>query len=520
MHTLTHFLPFRHRCTRRLPQPPIQATVRPAGFNRQICIRIVAAISLIPIIAWAADPQASPAPRQIELAKVPEGAKRLTIPLTVSDPDAQGFSNRRYIGMQPNEILQPLDSVPQALSNAYTAGKNFAFEFATLPDGTRFIVLLGKFDSMKNLTRNQFEIWHARIYKFSQGDNSEPELLREGFQTPGGEVTFPLTVPIPDIGTNHVDTAQLEVGYSINGTPNNEPMVYSRRNLALTLSGTQITEEGQLTVTAAVPETFKVSPETSLTLSFHPLEPGLPDHIASGTARDLITLGSARIAVVSMASDFSSVTLAVVAGSLKETFQESVAVGADMPPFSQVDLVNRRTVTREDVLATARTNSGVVFIFGDLAPAGGRYNSRYVPPNVNRDSATLPLPVSEIAGQLAISTDPPPLLVIVTRQIGIDFLYGDLRNKTPDYLLITDYVDPLQTSFQLTQPGSPPFYRPRDSNPQEPSLRQVFDLPDKALPIVAVDNSGKVVYVRVDAQNTFLASLAEARAAIAAKTQR
>jgi hypothetical protein len=128
--------------------------------------------------------------------------------------------------------------------------------------------------------------------------------------------------------------------------------------------------------------------------------------------------------------------------------------------------------------------------------------------------SVLPLPAVEVAQQLGLEMQPKPLVVFVTRQIGLDFLYGELRNKTPDYFILSDFADPLRTTFRPPQPNPGGWYSPPYSGAREPSLRQMFNLPERTLSIAAFDAAGKVVYVKADATAEFLPSLAEARRAM------
>jgi hypothetical protein len=172
------------------------------------------------------------------------------------------------------------------------------------------------------------------------------------------------------------------------------------------VTGSQVRPEGKLTLTVTVPDTVTVTPDTQVTLRFEPLQPGLPEHNAAGKLTDILTLGAACFIVTALEPDFASTTIAIVAGSLEESMKQQLEAGAQMPPFAQVDLVTRESVTREEVLDRAQDNAGVVFVFGDLAMDGGRYGNRMMPPTYGRvETATLPLPAGEILEQLGAGTD-------------------------------------------------------------------------------------------------------------------
>ena len=451
----------------------------------------------------------------VSFLQAPEGAKRISIGLAVLEnagPRQQG-----YLVQRSPTPLEEVASVPPQIADALKGAEFSAYEFGALPDGTRYLVALHENKSIKFLNRHEPGMWYARIYRVTSESDGVPELLREGFQSPGNDVTIPVELPLPGIGLNKVKSLRTEIGYSINGMQNSKPQLFSGRGSMLQLTGSHAGPNGKLTLTVTVPESMTVTAETQVSLQFQPLEPGLPEHTASGKVTDYLTLGAARFIITALEPDFSSATLAVVSGSLEQTLKQQIALGARMPAFSQVDLVARKTVTREAVLTKALDSAGVVFVFGDLPVDGGRFPNRMMGPSgVRGDRTSLPLPAAEIVEQLGVEVQPKPLVVLVTRQIGIDFLYEDLRNKIPDYLVLTDFADPLRTTFRLPQstPGGGWYGPSYPGGAEEPSLRQLFNFPAHALSIAAFDRQGKVVYVKTDAAGTFLPSLAEARSAL------
>ena len=321
-----------------------------------------------------------------------------------------------------------------------------------------------------------------------------------------------MELEVPGIGATRLKKVRTEIGYSINSYQNGRPQVFSGRGAPIQVSGSEITSEGKLTVTVTVPDEMTVTRDTQVSLRFEPTASGLAERTGFGKIDEFLTVGSARFVVTGLEPDFSKVTLAVVAGSLEQTVREQLQLGAQMPLFAQVDLITRNVVTREGLLATAKRSAPIIFIFGDLASSAGR--NPYGPPPGQGMNMTLPLPTSEITEQVRLEMQPKPIVVFVTRQIGLDFLYSDLRNKPPDYLVLSDFADPLRTTFRLPQSNPGRWYGPSYTNVRDPSLRQLFNLPERTLAIVAFDPSGKVVYVKADATADFLSSLAEARRAI------
>jgi hypothetical protein len=446
----------------------------------------------------------------VTFAQVPEGAKVIKFRLAVAENT--GPRHQGYLSQRSPQALEEVSSLPPAIAQTY-AGKGFtAFVIAALPNGTQYLAVLNEDKSLKFLNREDSTMYYARIYRVTPGSDAKPELLREGFQSPGNDVVLPAELEFPAIGANKVKSLRTEIGYSFQGQQNGNPQVYSGRGSTLTVTGSQLTPEGKLTLSVTVPDEMTVTSETQVTLRFEPMIPGLPDRTAAGKITDFLTLGAGRFVVSELAPDFSSANLALVAGSLEQTIKQQLQLGTQMPPFSQVELVSRKATTREEVLTRAKTAGGVVFIFGDLPSPGPRYGGGYMPSSVGGGNMNLPLPTTEVAEQFGLGLQRKPLVVFVTRQISIEFLYQDLRNKTPDYLILTDYADPLRTSFRVPQ-NVGGYYGPSYPMGQDPSLRQLFNLSDR-LAIVAFDSTGKVVYVKADAGSSFLSSVAEARTAL------
>ncbi len=444
--------------------------------------------------------------------QAPPGAQLVTFSLAVSESASPRPSG--YLVQRSNQAAEESASVPASIAQGYEGKEFSAFQIAELPNGTRYLAVLNEDKNLKFLNRSDFPMCYARIYKITRGGDAKPELLREGYQSQGNDVTVPVEIELPGIGSTKLKTLHTELGYSFQGFQNGKPQVYVGRGAGIQVAGSQVLQQGKLTLNVTVPDEMTVSPDTQVTLRFAPLQPGLPERTASGKVTDFLTLGTARFVVTELASDFASATLAIVAGSLEETLKQQLQLGAELPPFSQVELVSRRTCTREQLLERARNAGGVVFIFGDLASTGGRSGPPYYPPSYGGPATSvLPMPAGEIVEQLELERKSKPVVVFVTRQISIEFLYQELRNKTPDYLVLTDYADPLRTSFRLPQgPGG--YYGPSyPGAANEPSLRQLFNLPER-LAIAAFDRSGKVIYVKADAGSEFLRSIAEARTAL------
>ncbi len=456
-----------------------------------------------PFLAVGAEPAAA----GVNFVKTPEGARSISI--TLNAVETGGARPQGYLAQRSPEPATETASLPPAIAESYTGKEFVAYDIARLPDGTRYLVVFNEDKSVRFLSRNEANMWYARVYRVGPGSDAKPEIVREGFQSSGNDVLVPVEIELPGIGATKLQKVRTEIGYSFSGFNNSKPQIYTGRGAGLQVAGSRVEKEGKLTMTVSVPEDLKITGDTQVTLRFEPITPGLPERTAAAKLTDFLTLGAARFVVTGMAPDFSQASLAIVAGSLEETLKQQLQLGAQMPPFSQVDLVSRKSVTREEVLGKAKGGAPVFFVFGDLPVPRSQFGPSYP---IGGGTASLPLPPAEIADQLGLELSPKPVVVFVTRQIGIDFLYGDLRNKTPDYFVLADFADPLRTTFRAPQAG-PGYYPAPYPGSREPSLRQLFNLPERTLSIAAFDGSGKVVYVKADAANEFLPAIAEARAA-------
>lgn len=465
-------------------------------------------LAAVPVCAQVATTTNPPAVAGYQFPSAPEGARTLTLPLATVD--AVGRNQPGYIEQRSSTQLKPLDVLPEGLAELNAGKESFAYEIATLADGTRYLAVLNVAD-VKILNRNTSELWYARFAKVAPGEKSKAEVVREGYLTSGGDATIPVQLTFPPLGTDQLTTRFGEVGFSWNGTSNREPMIYTSRGSALRVSGSQLFNEGKLTATVTVPEDYKVSASTAVSLKFEPLTPGLPERTASGELKDLMTLGTARFVVTGLAPDFSSINLAIVASSLEETLKQQIQLGQQMPAFAQVDLLTRTTLTKESLLGQAAGGPGIVMVFGNL-PVPGTPNFGNIP----MQRTLLPVPPAEVASLLGADMPTKPVVVVVTREVSIEMLYSTLRNTTPPYTLLTDFVDPLRTTFRQPQNMGGYYGGGWSSASPDATLRQLLNLPADTTSVAAFDPTGKVVYVRADASEGFLTALAEAREALKA----
>jgi hypothetical protein len=439
----------------------------------------------------------------IVIAQAPENARRIVFQLT----PLQNNPNSRQNGSQPLEEVAPPNN---AIARDFTNKESFTFQFFALKNNTRYFVTMSQDTKFKSLSRedSSSSLWYGRAYRQAPETSSKPELLREGCLRMGNDVLFPVEVELPGIGATKLTSTRLDVGFSFNGMQNGKPMLYARsQGLGVQLGGFQVLPEGKLSITLTVPEELVPGPQTPVSLRFDPLSPGFPERVAASAAGDFLTLGTARFIVSEIASDFSTATVAVLAGNLDQIAKDQTEMVSTLPPFSQIELLTRASITRETLLERAKTASGIVIIFGDIGGVS-RNNGPMGAANI-----LLPLPPTDIATQLQVDPKRKPVVVFVTRQLTGEFLYQDLRNKTPDFLVLTDYSDPLKTALRSSQyPGG---YYSSNYGIQDVTLRQLFNLPER-LNIAAFDRNGKVAYVKSDATKDFLVSLAEARDALKA----
>ena len=216
----------------------------------------------------------------IGLVQVVEGAKTITIDLAASEN--AGPRQTGYLMQRSSEPLAEVTGLPPAITEQYSGKEFSAYEIAVLPDRTRYLVVLNEDKSLKFLNRNASGMCYARIYRLGAERSSKPEILREGFQSYGNDVTVPLEIPLTGIGATKLKQVRTEIGYSVSSYQDGKFQVYGGRGAALQVSGSQVSQEGKLTLTVTVPEAMTVTPETQVSLRFEPMAPGLPERTASG----------------------------------------------------------------------------------------------------------------------------------------------------------------------------------------------------------------------------------------------
>src|SRR5512138_110344 len=142
--------------------------------------------AILPLMVRAGGEDKPPASGEVRFAQAPEGAKILTIPLTVLE--AAGARPQGYLTQRSPQPAEPITSLPPAIAATYTGKEWVAFEILRIADGTRYLGVLSEDKSIKFLNRQESSMWYARVYRVGTASDAKPEVLKEGFQSSGNDV--------------------------------------------------------------------------------------------------------------------------------------------------------------------------------------------------------------------------------------------------------------------------------------------------------------------------------------------
>lgn len=425
----------------------------------------------------------------IAIQGVPASATRIKITLAPEGNSAGPQGYYRYGQVTSyRERQSMLDKIPAEVSSLLKNKDAFVFQLGEFPGGTTYYAAVSPDNSVNRLDRDASQLWYIQMICASEG---KAEVVKEGVAM-NSDVRVPVRVTLPKVGVNPF-TFDSSIGLQISGSSNGRPTVQATRGVAPVLQGSHVLEVGKLNVSVTLDDESNYTTASTITLNFSPFKVGLPDRSASGKPTDILTLGGARLAATEMAADFSSITLAVLDGSLEEDAAQQLALGAEMPNFSQIDLLARKPVTRADVLEQAREEgTATVFVFGDF-----RVDPRnYMPPQ--QTTGYLPVGADQITSLLLAEVPQKPAVYFVVREISMEDYFGKYAADELPYHLVADYTDPLRTTFRM--PPSPyggygGFSGGNPSGDASMTLRQLFNLPEGTCSLVAFDASGKVIHV-------------------------
>lgn len=435
---------------------------------------------------------------------VPKEAERITVPLQAT---ATGNS---YSG-QSTQVSS--GEIPEDYKSLAESGKFTTYFDLGAPDGeSRYFGLARNADAPKTLSRfNNNEVLYMAVFRVDTATSAAPEKLLEGSIGMGNQMEIPSRSRNHHLGKN-----QLPVGgayqFSINGRSGSGFSGYVQRAYNVTLQGGSIAQGSKYNVTVNPLNDLKPNANQQILLKVEPLEPNVSPRSATLPMGDVIQLFSSKLVVEKVAADYSEIVLAAVQGSFGKIAEEQAARLSKMPSFLQVELFDRKPMSGEDVLAAAKGRA-TVMIFGEL-PAAASPNFSYQPagsPNLQVDERTL-------ISLLGRGAERAPQVVFVVRQIDLKALYDQYLGQRPDFLVLADFVDPLQTTFRTpanTMQGG--IYYGAGSQAR-PSLRDSFGLPEGKISVVVFDASGRVVYLKPDVGGDIRTVINDIAGAAAAST--
>lgn len=438
-------------------------------------------------------------------ANVPPDAPRVTIALTGATARDQHSG-----GPQSRQIAS--EAIPPALSrHAEPAGFRFYMDLGNDPGGRQHHLLGRPADELNFLSSSGSRTTplEVLVLRQSKPGTTDYEPVTSGLLTIGTQNEIPFSYPAPrPLGTNALSEISGVLSFSISGSSGNQYNGHLTSRTGLSFSGSTFLSNSKLTVSLNPVTDLTPGLEQQVRLTLEPHSPDVPSRNATGKASELLTLGPAKLAVESIASDFSRITLAAVHGELAQAeSEEAVAVPA-LPAISQVELFDRRTLSSNDLLAPARESGWLVLVFGEFKGEGHPgYSSG------PQASANLNLPARAIQSIVNQDLATPPALAFVVRTVDLRLLFSEFLNGRPDYLLIADFADPTQVRFQMPSPhGGGGYYPGYPPGSTPPTFRQILNLPDNKVSVVVFDSSGKVRFLKADAGENLQAALLEASA--------
>lgn len=429
------------------------------------------------------------------LVVVNDSAKEI-VPIDVSLTVGPNEPNGNNSSFQATAIA-PSDEVQAAVgAEKYTA----MLEMGSQADGNSYYALLRPEPTPKFLSNNngRNDSWQAVLLKKDAAGKFTK--LNEGLVS-YGDVAIPLVVPDP---TGKPFDAKLIL--NVNGRTNDMPTATISIRGGREASGSIMLTNAKLTVTVDMGVALKYSRDMAVNYRLEPFDKTVPVLSGAGRIGDLVTLGSATVTVGGIAQDFSSVSLLQVSNTLDQA-AKGLQLGSRMPSFSQVELFERKTVSWRDVLDEARRTGYVVMVFGDLADSNQQqwgYGGR---------PSELPLDRRSIVETVSAALANAPKVIFVTRQIALKELYEEQRNQRPGYWVLSDFANPLSTSFSMPNRGGG--YMPYNPPSGEGNtLRALLSLPGDMVSVLVFDADGKLVYLRTVAGPNALPALTGANEAM------
>lgn len=441
---------------------------------------------------------------------LPAGMARIMVPLTASSSDQThyGPAQQRQISSGP---------VPERLQSAGGGAYRFHVDLGSDPAGRAYHLLVEPREDLKVLSQHggsaPIPLSALVLRESGPAAPRELETVTSGILMPGQHTEIPFRVPLSvPVGSNALREFGGALGFSLNPHSDGRYAGNSSFRTRLSVSGAAFLERAKIEVKMNTVAEIPPGREQQVSVSLEPLDPHVPARQASGKLSDTLTLGGMRLAVEEVAADLSAIRFAVVHGDVEQTIVRQEEAVSALPALAQVELFDRRMLSSSDLLSSAAESGWLVLVFGEFRQeeTGGERGMVIVRPGQPTSVLSMaPQAVLQILVQ-GTGTGRPPATAFVVRGIDLSLLYSDYLNGRPDFLVLSDYADPMRVQFRSPTPYGGGYYPPGPHSASRSTLRQILGLPDDRVSVVLFDAAGKAHYVKPDAGENLQGALLEA----------
>lgn len=464
--------------------------------RRLFCVTLLT----LSVIAQAAD--------YVTIQKdVAPGAERITVSLNANPSQSGG-------GSSPQELKSEL--IPEGkFSQFRERGYSQYMSLGAQADGASYYALIRVPTDLKWISRQSQPPIDVLLFRGDFAKEEATDKVAEGMIVQGNQTEIPLRRQISPVGANKVSEVQGTLYFNVYGSSGSQLTgnAYSRWNLEL--QGSSLLKNSKVTVSLNPLQNPVVSPNQPISVRFDPLEASLPTRQAAGKLGDVLDAGPGKLVVEKVAADYSEIVLAVVHGSLQTIEKSEVQLVSNLPSLAQVDLLNRRLVTGDDLLSAAKANdSQLVLIFGDFKPEATPYYH-----GDPTQQGWISLSAQGVLDLLTRETGRPPVVAFAVRQVALQSLYDEWLGRPAPFLLLSDFADPLQVTFRAPARSDGYYPPPMPMMGRGPagSLRRLLGLPEGKVSVVAFDVTGKLRYAKPDVGDNLRGILVETGKVLAGK---
>lgn len=446
---------------------------------------------VIALMVLSSPAQAEDTPWIVLHENIPQEIERFTIPLKF-EPSSSYFFD------MPQQEIKSEDIKAAVKKEDYKKQLNAG----TLIDGCQYTIQVKDASELNVINQSSDRLCIVRVLRTKE--NKKPEIVKEGLCFLNNNFGIPLEIsPSQAAVPSEVPVkGQLEITIYLNDS------VYTgrcRTTLNGSLSGSATAQKTFLNATITCGNSLNLKTR-NLALSLKPFSDQSVPASCNGVISDVLMLGSAKIVVEKIASDSSQLVLALLDGTLEQPLLPTqkivmAEVGKPFPAFARVELVKRHLLTLDNLKKEAGDGGYVVLIFADFKRESSPYfGGRPYIRNLSLDEKM-------ISDMLKKDCEKPIILAFVCQQVSISDIYEKWLGRDLDFLVLSDFSNPL---FTLGSTGMPPGMMMMRNSPQtEETLRGSLKFDNEKIITVLIDGSGNTVYLNTDAGKELAGSLVQ-----------